>query len=112
MHLEQQLRLRVFFIQRLLHPDHSQLDQVRRGALNGGIQRNALRALANVEVAAFQLRDIPAAAVERGGIARLPCLGHHALHIVPDAVIGSQVIVDILPRLVAADADVLGQGEF
>ena len=43
-------------------PDHGQLDEVSCGALDGGIQNNSLRALADIEIAALQLRHIAPAA--------------------------------------------------
>ncbi len=112
MDLQKKAGFREFLPEGVLHPNHGQLDDIRGGALNGGVQGDPLGGAADVKVAAFQLRNIPAAAVKGLGIANLPGVRHHPLHIGPDAVVVVQVVVDIGPGLIAEDADVLRQGEF
>ena len=100
------------FPQRSIHPDHGQLDQVRSTALDGRIQCDPLRTLTHIEVAAGQLRDIALSAKQSFSIADLPCIGNHILHIAADTRIIGKVILNIFLGLIAADTDVICQGEF
>lgn len=103
-------RLELLPSERRVDANHGQLDDIRRRTLNGGVERNALTERADIEVAAF---DAPAAHGRR------PKTWSHSLplrlldnfmHIGPDACIMRQVIVDILPRFLVRDADVLRRG--
>ena len=108
--LENELGLQPGLPKGLIHPDHGQLDDIRRRALDGGVQRHPLAEGAEVEVAALELRQIPPPAIERGHIA----LGlgglDDVLHIGADAAVVGEIGVHIGPGLVGADADILGQG--
>ena len=56
-------------LERMEHTYHGQLDDVRRAALHGRVERDALRTGADVEIRAFDLRNGAAAAEDRLHIA-------------------------------------------
>ena len=111
MDLEDQPGFQALRFQAAVDVHHGQLDDVRGGALHRHVQRHPLPKGAHIEVGAFQLRQVTAAAIDGGDIA----LGlgglHDLLHIVPDAVVFFQIGVYIGLGLVGVDADILGQGE-
>ena len=111
MNLQKKFRLGIAFRQGVFHPDHSQLDDIRRRALNGRVQGDSLRAAADVVIAAGKLWNIPAAAVQGCGVAVTLGVFHHLLHIVPDAVIIGKIIVNIGSGLVPTYPDVLRKRE-
>ena len=68
---EDQARLQLGRGERPLAADHRELDDVRRGALDHGVDRQALAERAHLVVAGAQLRDLPAPAPERRDVALL-----------------------------------------
>ena len=74
---------------------HCQLDDIRRRALNGRVERNALSERADVEVAAFELRQIPASSEQRCDKTVLLCLCDDIFHIGAHARVIFQIPVDI-----------------
>ena len=92
-------------------PNHSKLDDIRRRSLDGGIQGNALCAGADVEVTAADLRQISAPSKGSGYIAVSLRRFHNILHILPYTGVFAQIALNIGLGLIAADSDVLGQGE-
>jgi len=110
-YLEYQAPLQALRFQTSLDADHGQLDDVRRGALDGHIQRHSLAEGALHPVGVLQLRDLPAATHEGGHVAVRFGLLHDAFLVLSDAGVGGKVAVHIVLGLRTGDADVLGQGE-
>ena len=109
--LEHQPGLQPLRQQPVPYLDHSQLDDVGGGALDGHVQGHPLPEGAQVEVGGFQLRQPPAAAHEGGHVTVLLGLLHHPRHIGVDAGVLLKILLHILPGLGPGDPDVLGQGE-
>ena len=80
-HCENQPTLQALPADPLPDPDHGQLNHIRCRPLNGGVSGHALSGAADLEIAVFQFRQGPPPAEEGSGIALLPGLLDHALHI-------------------------------
>ena len=111
MDLQHQTGLRQFLPQAFPHRHHSQLHDVRRGALDGHVQGHSLPEGTEVEVGGLQLRQVPPPVEQRLHIALLPGPLHNGVHIRPDAWEGGEVGLHIRLGLRHAHADVLAQGE-
>ena len=90
-----------------MHAHHRELHHVRRRALNGHIERDALAERAGGKVARRQLGEIAAAVHERFNVALRLRLFHDLGHVAAHAGEAVEVILNILLRLVNAHADVL-----
>ena len=107
MHLQNQLCIELFGFQTVAHVHHRNLDDVRRRALNRHVARHTFTERTHVEIGACKLRQIASAAEQRLHIAVFLRFLHHALHIVCNALIIAQVIVNIVLGLTAGNTDVL-----
>ena len=103
--------LQIFAAQAVIDPEHGQLHDVRRRALDGHVQRHTLAEGALDEIGGFQLRQRPAAVVQRLHIALLLGPGHHIVHILPHAGEGGEVALHVVLGLRHRHMDVLAEGE-
>ena len=111
MHLQQELRLQSFGAHARVHAHHGGLDDVRRRALNGHIERHALAKAAEVEIRRFQLRQVAPAAEKRRDIAVGLGLCDDAVHIGAHAVVLGKIAVHVRLGLALEHADVLREAE-
>ncbi len=94
-----------------VHADHRELDDVRRGALDHGVDREPLAERAHLPVRRPQLGDRPATAEHRHRVAALARLLDRARDPLGDARHASAVGVDVRLRLLAGDVELVGQPE-
>ena len=104
--LQNKTCLEFLLSERSVNTDHGQLDNISCRTLNGRVKRNALTEGTNIEVAAFEFLQLAAAAEKCGHIAITFCLLDNFVHISSDACIMCQIIVNILPRFLACNANV------
>ena len=87
MHLQNEPCLESLCFEPVIHIHHCKLYYIRRSALDGHIQRNALAKRSCVEIRRFKLRQIAAARIDRRDISVLLCLFDDGLHIVAHTVV-------------------------
>ena len=91
--------------------DHRQLDDVRRGALDGGVAGHPLAAGPHLEVGACQLRQRPPAAEQGGNVTVFPGVGDAVLHVAVHLGEGVQVGFQEGLRLLDRNAQVAAERE-
>ena len=111
MHLQNQAGAQALGLQAAVYAHHGQLDDIRGGALDGGVHGHALAQAAHVEIAAGKLRQRAAAAVQRCYIAVFTALLHGLVQIFFDAREIGEIVFDERVGFLDADADILGQAE-
>ena len=109
MHLQDETAPEALCHQTIPHPDHGQLDDVRRGALNRHVQRHAFPEGPGIEIRALQLGQIPPAVPQGAYTALRACLLHHVVHIAFHTRKAVQISLHIGLRLCRAHPDVLRQ---
>ena len=110
-HLQQELCLQSFGAHARVHAHHGSLDDIRRRALNGHIERHALAKAAEVEIRRSQLRQVAPAAEKRRDVTVGLRLLDNALHIVAHAVVLGKIAVHIRLGLALKHADILREAE-
>src|SRR5947209_20082778 len=110
-HLHDHLRLEARRAQRLVNPEHGDLDDVAGRPLNRHVDGLALGARADVAVAVADGRDGAYAAVDGAHDTGLARLLRHLLHEPAHPGISPVVVLDDLLGLLALDADALRESE-
>src|SRR5260370_42689450 len=85
MHLQDHAGRKTALLERARDPDHGQLDQVRRRALQRGVGGGALTEGADIEVAILELRDVAPSSEQGLDITALPPLGDGSIDPTPPA---------------------------
>ncbi len=111
MHLQDHPRIQPAVGQPGVHGDHGALDDVCRRALHRGVDRGAFGAAAQGRVLGIDVRHIQPTAEQGFDEALLGGLGAGALHVLEHAGVLGEIAIDVGLRLLAIDADLLGQAE-
>src|SRR5208337_4275858 len=102
-HLEDHPALHIFHMLMDLH--HGELDEIRRTALDGGVDGDPPRTLPHVEVIRFDLGDAPAPAHDGRYEAVLLSRAGNALHVLLHARVLGEVVFDVAFRHIALDTE-------
>ena len=111
MHLQQHLSLQRALIEPIVDIDHRALDDVGGSALHRRIDGGALGGLAQHAVAGMNIGQVEAATKQGLDIAFLVRQSLCLVHIAAHAGVFLEVAVDIVTRLAAAHANLLGEPE-
>ena len=110
-HLEDHARPEPALLDRLRGPEHGQLDDVRRGSLDGIVERDAAAGLLQGPVGRAELGDLALPSEDRFGVAALPRLFDDPVEILPDLRPLGEIAVDELLGLARGRSELAGQGE-
>ncbi len=110
-HLQQHAGLQALFAQAAVNVDHSDLDDVRGGALNRGVEGGAFGGFTAYTVGRVQVGQHAAAAENGFGVAVLVCLLEHAAQESSHASEAFEVVGAQFACFVRADVQLLGEAE-
>ena len=110
-HLQDQAALQPGLPQRPVDPDHGQLDDIRRRALDGGVHGGALAELADGGLGALQLRQVAPPAHQGLGVTPVRAFRRRLVHKALHARIGPEVLFNEGRGFLPADAGVPAQAE-
>ena len=108
-YLQDKPRLQLLLAKRFVYVDHRELDDIRRRALNGRVERDALAKRTDVEIAALELRKIAPAPKHRRYKAILLRLRNDIFHVLPHARVILKVVFDIRLCFLPRHADIFGK---
>ena len=110
-YLQDEPRLKLLLAKRLVHMNHRELDDIRRRALNGRIERDALAERTDVEIAALELGEIASSSKHRRHKAVPLRLRNDIFHVLPHARVILKIVFDIRLCFLPRHADILGKGK-
>ena len=111
MHLQQHPARKTALAEGGVHPDHGDLDHVAGRPLHRRVHRHALGGVAGDGIAGSQIRQVAAAAEQRGDVAALAALGQRAVDERAHTRVRREVRLDVALRLLLVDLRGLREAE-